>query len=280
MSTVSPSNPDFDFPDLRLPTEDLLQVVQAPGLPSGHPLEPSVFARHEDIPAHRQEPLAAATVLQVGAGGLGSWTGLALVRSGVGSLTLVEPDRFDRSNASRQLLFDGDLGQPKAHRVAHNLAPHMVAGGQIVSIALGWEDGRKQFALAGDVVVCLVDNNECRLDVARFARQRRIPAIFTMLSGDGMRCQSFLQGPNAWDACLHCAKPDMDPERAMPCAAAIITSCMLAAAYTVFFTHRSICGWGDLPRFNWRQGDLTGIAEEGTGMVTQRPNCPTCGPLV
>jgi len=50
----------------------------------------------------------------VGAGGLASWVALALARSGVRHLTIVDPDRFDRTNASRQLMFGGDVGDWKA----------------------------------------------------------------------------------------------------------------------------------------------------------------------
>lgn len=279
MSTDSPSDL-FDFPDIELRPEEIVQVFRAEGLPPAHEAEADTFARHRDIPAHNQESLAAAHVIVVGSGGLGGPYGLGAARSGIGTLTFVEHDRFDRTNAPRQLMYAQDLGQPKAHRVAANLVPHMVGGGQITGVALTWQDARDRYPLSADLIVCLVDNNECRLDVARHARSRRIPAVFTMLSDDGMRCQTFLQGASPYDACLHCAKPDLDPERAMPCVSAIITSCLLAAAFTLFFTHRALCGWGELPAFNWRQADLTGIAEDRSGWIEQRPTCPTCSPLI
>jgi hypothetical protein len=99
-----------------------------------------------------------------------------------------------------------------------------------------------------------------------------------MLSRDGMRCHCFLQGPDPEDACLWCALPNLDPENRAPCAAAIISSCFLAAAYTTFFVHRALMGWSaQMERFNWREGDLTAAVPERTGNVRRRADCPVCG---
>ncbi len=47
--------------------------------------------------------LAECQVLLLGVGGVGSWCAEALVRSGVGNLTLVDPDLVTASNCNRQL---------------------------------------------------------------------------------------------------------------------------------------------------------------------------------
>ena len=49
------------------------------------------------------ERLAATRVIIFGLGGVGSWCAEALVRSGVGHLTLVDPDVVDVTNINRQL---------------------------------------------------------------------------------------------------------------------------------------------------------------------------------
>jgi molybdopterin/thiamine biosynthesis adenylyltransferase/rhodanese-related sulfurtransferase len=59
--------------------------------------------------------LAAARVLVVGAGGLGSPVIALLAGSGIGRLTIVDPDVIDPTNLSRQTLFTAaDVGAPKA----------------------------------------------------------------------------------------------------------------------------------------------------------------------
>ena len=45
--------------------------------------------------------LAAARVIIFGVGGVGSWCAEALVRSGIGHLTLVDPDVIMPSNVNR-----------------------------------------------------------------------------------------------------------------------------------------------------------------------------------
>jgi len=267
-----------DFPELLLWPDRVVECFDAPPLPPLHPAEADTFARHEGIPGHHQEALARAQVVLAGGGGLNSWVALGLARSGARSITIVDEDPVDRTNLPRQLFFAEDLGQPKGICLARNLSCHATNVAKLTGIALRFEQASEQFALPADVLVVGVDNNACRLSCARFARQRRIPAVFAMLSRDGMRCQSFLQGPDPEDACLWCALPNLDPESSAPCAAAIISSCLMSAAFTLFFVHRALMGWpSNAERFNWREGDLLGMAPDRVGMVSRRPDCPVCG---
>jgi len=268
------------FPEFVLSPDQIIETFDALPLPPPHPAEPDTFARHEGIPGHDQAALASARIVLVGAGGLNSWTALGLVRSGARSITIVDHDLADRTNTPRQLYFGDDLGKPKAIRLVHNLAGHAVAGARLTGIALRFEQAVEEFALPADLFVAGVDNNACRLHCAREARARRIPAVFTMLSRDGMRCQSFLQGPSLEDACLWCALPNLDPESAAPCAAAIISSCFLASAFAVFFAHRALMGWpAGVEPLNWREADLLGAAPDRMGMIARRVDCSVCGQL-
>lgn len=62
-----------------------------------------------------QARLRAASVLVIGAGGLGSPLLLYLAAAGVGRLGIVDDDRVEASNLHRQVLFDtGDAGRAKA----------------------------------------------------------------------------------------------------------------------------------------------------------------------
>jgi molybdopterin/thiamine biosynthesis adenylyltransferase len=279
--TISTGSLSEDFPESLLRPHPVIESFDAPPLPPPHPAEADTFARHAGIPGHDQEALARARIVLVGAGGLNSWTALGLVRSGARFITIVDHDLADRTNTPRQLYFADDLGQPKAIRLAHNLVGHAVAGARLTGIALRFEQAAEAFALPADLLVVGVDNNACRLYCAREARARRIPAVFTMLSRDGMRCQSFLQGPNPEDPCLWCALPNLDPEGAAPCAAAIISSCFLATAFALFFAHRALMGWPEgVEAFNWREADLLGVAPDRLGMISRRPDCAVCGPFV
>src|SRR6516162_10036897 len=81
------------------------------------PAETKRYSRHLIMPevgVEGQKRLKAASVLLIGAGGLGSPLGLYLAAAGVGRLGLVDFDVVDFSNLQRQVLHGTpDVGRPK-----------------------------------------------------------------------------------------------------------------------------------------------------------------------
>jgi adenylyltransferase/sulfurtransferase len=70
-----------------------------------------------------QEKLRRATVLVIGAGGLGCPALLYLAAAGVGRILVIDPDRVEASNLQRQVLFtERDVGEHKATAAARRLA--------------------------------------------------------------------------------------------------------------------------------------------------------------
>ncbi len=90
------------------------------------------YGRHLIMPEvglDGQKKLKAASVLMIGAGGLGSPLGLYLAAAGVGRLGIVDFDVVDESNLQRQILHSTvDVGRPKlqsARERIHALNPHV-----------------------------------------------------------------------------------------------------------------------------------------------------------
>lgn len=77
------------------------------------------YSRHLIMPEvgmAGQKKLKAASILLIGAGGLGSPLGMYLAAAGVGRLGLVDYDVVDYSNLQRQIIHGtSDVGRPKLH---------------------------------------------------------------------------------------------------------------------------------------------------------------------
>jgi len=68
------------------------------------------------------DALAGARVILFGVGGVGSWCAEALVRSGIGRLTIVDPDVVCETNINRQLqAAPATVGMPKVDALAERL---------------------------------------------------------------------------------------------------------------------------------------------------------------
>ena len=100
-------------------------VTEAAAAPALSADEMRRYSRHLIMPevgVDGQRRLKAASVLCIGAGGLGSPASLYLAAAGVGRLGIVDFDAVDFSNLQRQILHGtGDVGRPKLHSARDRL---------------------------------------------------------------------------------------------------------------------------------------------------------------
>jgi molybdopterin/thiamine biosynthesis adenylyltransferase/rhodanese-related sulfurtransferase len=175
------------------------------------------YARHLSLPeigVAGQERLAAASVLIVGMGGLGSPAALYLAAAGVGRLGLVDFDFVDRSNLQRQILYgEADVGRGKLEAAAERLRatnPEV----ELTLHAARVERGNVAALVAGyDVVVDGTDNFPARYlvhDASWFARK---PYVYGSIFRFEGQASIFARdrGP-----CYRCLFPEPPPAGAVP----------------------------------------------------------------
>lgn len=158
-----------------------LAPLVAPG-PELTTAELERYARHLALPGvgpEGQRRLAAARVLVVGAGGLGSPALLYLAAAGVGTIGIVDDDVVDTSNLQRQVIHGGpDVGRRKVDSARDAIAdvnPHV----RVVEHALRLDADHALDVLRGyDVVLDGADNFPTRYLVSDAAEVLGLPVVW------------------------------------------------------------------------------------------------------
>jgi tRNA A37 threonylcarbamoyladenosine dehydratase len=115
--------------------------------------------------------LAGARVILFGIGGVGSWCAEALIRSGIGHLTIVDSDCVCITNVNRQLqALPGNVGRPKVDELAERLRSIHPAA-EIVPIRRAYDlETRASFAIESyDYVLDAIDSLSCKLGLIRYS---------------------------------------------------------------------------------------------------------------
>jgi len=237
--------------------------------------EPTVTDRRQKAPGFNQEALAKAKVRLIGAGGLGGEIGEALVRKGVGTLTILDFDLVDITNLNRQLFCKEDLGKPKAHRLARTLSKQGFCGTTIQGIALSFQDALKEgLDLTGSVIVCGVDNNPCRIAVSRYYQEQQTPVIFTSVSEDASHGYVFVQEPDK--ACFACQFPKALNDETYPCGTPAVKDILKVVGGIVSYAVDTLL-MERLRTWNFKNCYLDGTIPGNDWMVPRRPDCKLCG---
>lgn len=105
--------------DHGLQAGDRLVLIRRGEAPGAAELEALLASRHTP---GVHERVRRATVGIAGVGGLGSAVALALARTGIGRLVIVDFDLVEPSNLNRQQYFLDQLGRPKVYALRDTLA--------------------------------------------------------------------------------------------------------------------------------------------------------------
>ncbi len=165
------------------------------------------YARHivlKEIGGSGQRRLLAATVLVVGAGGIGSPAILYLAAAGVGTLRIVDDDAVGLDNLQRQILFGtADVGRPKVAVAAEQVA-RLNPDVRVDAMRERLTNINVAGLLAdADVVLDGSDNFATRLLVSDASTAARVPLVSAAIG----QFQAQVSGWRGWEAdkpCYRC----------------------------------------------------------------------------
>lgn len=131
------------------------------------------------------ERLRTANVCVVGIGGVGSWSVEALVRTGVGRITVVDLDMVAESNTNRQIHALGDIyGRAKVDVMAERIrAINPACQVDCIEDFVTQENVGSILDQGFSAVIDAIDQVRVKAAMIAFCRQRNIPVIVAGAAG-------------------------------------------------------------------------------------------------
>ena len=122
---------------------------------------------------------AAAKVAVIGIGGVGSWTAEALVRTGVGQVTLYDLDDVCTSNINRQLhALDSTVGKSKVEVMAERLLQiNPEANIQAISRFITLDNLAQELNQGFDVVIDATDTVPVKAGIINWCRRNKVGLV-------------------------------------------------------------------------------------------------------
>lgn len=245
------------------------------------------YSRHillEEVGGVGQEKLKAASVLIVGAGGLGSPLLLYLAAAGVGRIGIVDDDDVDLSNLQRQIAHrTASIGQAKvesAAAMARQLNPGAVVEPHRLRLGAG-----NVLDLIGryDIVCDGTDNFATRFliaDACVLARKTLVSAAVLRFEGQLAVFKPHVSDPGGGHyPCYRCLYPEAPPPGAVPtCAEAGVLGAVTGVMGTLQATEvlKEIMGIGDTMAGRLLVWDALATRFRNVRLRAD-PNCPSCG---
>jgi molybdopterin/thiamine biosynthesis adenylyltransferase/rhodanese-related sulfurtransferase len=244
------------------------------------------YARHLVLPGvgpAGQRRLAAAQVLVVGAGGLGSPVLLYLAAAGIGRITVVDDDRVELTNLQRQVVHDSAaVGQPKVESAAARL--RALNPGVAISPITGRFDGGNADGLvaAADVVVDGSDNLATRYAVNAACVRAGKPWVYAAIERyAGQAAVFWPAAPGGPWPCYRCLFPVAPgPDWVPGCAEAGVLGVLpgLLGAIQATEAIKLILGIGEPLLGRLLHVDALAMRYREARLEAD-PDCPDCGAL-
>ena len=232
-----------------------------------------------EIDAEGQQRLAAARVLIVGLGGLGSAASAYLAAAGVGHLVLVDFDRVDLSNLQRQIVHSTpDIGKLKVESAREYLS---ALNPEVKITTIGHKLGDHELVQeinAANVVIDASDNFNTRFAINSVCVKSKTPLV----SGAAIRfeAQIIVFNPaNPDSPCYRCLYAD-NAQVDQTCTANGVIAPLLGIIGSIQACEamKLIMGIGNTLEGRLLLVDIMNM-EWHTATLPKDPDCPVCGNL-
>ena len=240
------------------------------------------YSRHlimPEVTLEGQKKLKAASVLCIGAGGLGSPILLYLAAAGIGRIGIVDGDVVDFSNLQRQIIHGTkDVGRKKtnsARERIRDINPNIQVD---VYDALFTSENARRIAAPYDAVIDGTDNFQTRYlsnDLCVFMKKANIYGSIFRFEGQATVFAPHLGGP-----CYRCMFPEPPPPGMVPtCAEGGVLGVLpgIIGVIQAIEAVKLICGIGET--LIGRLVNFDALALKFREFKLRKdPKCPVCGP--
>ena len=154
----------------------------------------TAFSRTESMLGREaMEKLSKSHVAVFGLGGVGSWAAESLCRAGVGTLTLIDSDTISETNLNRQLyalrstvgLAKAEVAAARCRDINEEITVHPIVG------TYDAQHREDFFGKNYDYIVDCIDLVSCKLDLIEQARERGIPILTALGTGNKRDASQF-----------------------------------------------------------------------------------------
>jgi sulfur carrier protein ThiS adenylyltransferase len=226
-----------------------------------------------------QKSISKKHVLLVGAGALGAGNAEALVRAGVGKLTIVDRDYVERSNLQRQQLYtekDAFERLPKAvaaERHLKEINSEVEVAAHIMDVG---PSDLLHLCAGVDLIIDATDNFDIRMMINDVSMQQDIPWIYGGCAGSYGITYTFIPGRTP---CMHCLIQTLPPQALTCDTAGIISPAVsMVVSYQVSDALKILVeDWGavrqKLTSFDVWKNEFSSVDVRGF----KKMDCPSCG---
>ena len=236
------------------------------------------FSRQESVPGWDQGRLSRSVVVVVGLGGLGAAVVDQLARMGVGTVRVVDHDRVDDSNISRQCLYIADdVGSLKVDAAARRVSDLNGPTRVVPRPAYLCERNSFMLVAGADVVFDCLDSEDSKRLLNRACARAGVPLVHGGCTGFIGQAMAVVPGRTA---CLACRELSFSAADTASCTRndalpIVAPTAQLVASLQVDLALHVLMGTGDVPSglllYDGRAPSVRSVP------VERRDDCPVCG---